>query len=118
MTRPLKGHGLFGSEGVAQAMTVWNFLDGWFLTSICVSDFMEADQFPLNNVRQKRSADDSSASRDWDEAPHSRTKRQQQAPYLIFPEILCIIDYDGYRSVFVKKKLLKFQTVPFDLDVY
>ena len=24
-------------------------------------------------------------------------RKKRQAPYLIFPEILCIIDYDGYR---------------------
>ena len=75
---------------------------------------MEADQFPLNNVRHKRSADDS----DWDEAPHSRTKRQQQAPYLIFPEILCIIDYDGYRSVSVKRNNCLNSKATLWLDVY
>lgn len=26
---------------------------------------------------------------------HNRTKRE--APYVIYPEILCIVDYDGYR---------------------
>jgi hypothetical protein len=41
-------------------------------------DFMEADTFPTK-------------SKD----AHSRRKRQ--APYIIFPEILCIVDYDGYR---------------------
>jgi hypothetical protein len=48
---------------------------------------MEMDQFPM-----KKSSPSSSSS---SEKPHSRTKRQ--APYIIFPEILCIIDYDGYR---------------------
>ena len=27
-------------------------------------------------------------------------RKKRQAPYLIFPEILCIIDYDGYRYDF------------------
>ena len=27
-------------------------------------------------------------------------RKKRQAPYLIFPEILCIIDYDGYRYFF------------------
>lgn len=40
-------------------------------------NFMETDQYPT-----KKSG-------------HSRKKRQ--APYMIFPEILCIVDYDGYR---------------------
>ena len=29
----------------------------------------------------------------------SRRRRKRQAPYIIFPEILCIVDYDGYRFV-------------------
>ena len=45
---------------------------------------MEADTFP---TKSKDS--------------HSRKKRQ--APYIIFPEILCIVDYDGYRYVWVKR---------------
>ena len=37
-------------------------------------------------------------------------RKKRQAPYLIFPEILCIIDYDGYRYIIFfiyKKKLTK-----------
>ena len=30
----------------------------------------------------------------------SHRRKKRQAPYLIFPEILCIIDYDGYRYKF------------------
>ena len=64
-------------------------------------DFMEADKFPLNELRdkdqkrrrQKRGVFDDEETND--DFSHSRSKRQ--APYLIFPEILCIIDYDGYR---------------------
>ncbi|XP_021956004.1 A disintegrin and metalloproteinase with thrombospondin motifs 18 isoform X3 [Folsomia candida] len=43
--------------------------------------FMEPDQNPFKSSRQKRHAD--------------RTKRD--APYVIYPEILVIVDYDGYR---------------------
>ena len=62
---------------------------------------MEADKFPLNELksksekkrRQKRGlSEDEELEEDFS---HNRKKRQ--APYLIFPEILCIIDYDGYR---------------------
>ena len=64
-------------------------------------DFMEADKFPLNGIkekdertrRRKRGIFDEDESEE--DLPHKRKKRQ--APYLIFPEILCIIDYDGYR---------------------
>lgn len=51
------------------------------------SDFMEMDQFP---TRKNEDPDEM-----FIESPRKRQKRQ--APYLIFPEILCIIDYDGYR---------------------
>jgi hypothetical protein len=52
-----------------------------------ISDYMEMDQFPMKKSSQERTEDG--------EPILSRTKRQ--APYIIFPEILCIIDYDGYR---------------------
>ena len=63
---------------------------------------MEADKFPLNELkdksekkrRQKRGIFENEEGSEED-VSHSRRKRQ--APYLIFPEILCIIDYDGYR---------------------
>ena len=67
-----------------------------------ILDFMEADQFPLNELKEKEERkrrrkrgifDDEEDSEE--DFSHSRKKRQ--APYLIFPEILCIIDYDGYR---------------------
>lgn len=57
-----------------------------------LSDFMEVDQFPMN--RLKRSLWDANEDEDMHTA-NSRMKRD--TPYLIFPEILCIIDYDGYR---------------------
>lgn len=43
-------------------------------------DYMETDSFPT------RSKD-------------AKSRRKRQAPYMIFPEILCIVDYDGYRWV-------------------
>ena len=64
-------------------------------------DLMELDKFPLNklkskNERSRREKRGVSEDEERDEdTSHSRKKRQ--APYLIFPEILCIIDYDGYR---------------------
>ena len=64
---------------------------------------MEADQFPLNGLkekdqrrrRRKRGIFDEDEEESEGDFSHKRKKRQ--APYLIFPEILCIIDYDGYR---------------------
>ena len=69
----------------------------------CILDFMEADQFPLNELkekderrrRRKRGIFDEDEEESEGDFSHKRKKRQ--APYLIFPEILCIIDYDGYR---------------------
>jgi hypothetical protein len=56
---------------------------------------MEMDQYPKKTNRNS----------DWDddeddlimEQSKSSKRKKRQAPYLIFPEILCIIDYDGYR---------------------
>ena len=39
---------------------------------------METDTFPTKN-------------------PEAHSRKKRQAPYIIFPEILCIVDYDGYR---------------------
>merc|ERR1719412_1947210 len=78
---------------------------------------METDKFPLNELkakneklrRQKRGvAEDEEYDEDYS---HTRTKRQ--APYLIFPEILCIIDYDGYRlhgkdNIAIKRYVISF----------
>ena len=71
-----------------------------YLHCIPYLDFMELDQFPLNklknaNGRTKRDLFEEKDDDADDNAPRNRKKRQ--APYLIFPEILCIIDYDGYR---------------------
>ncbi len=61
-------------------------------------DFMESDQLPKKKRRSVPDLDE-----DFEDllkggdgsSSHSRKKRQ--APYIIFPEILCIVDYDGYR---------------------
>ena len=72
---------------------------------------MEADQFPLNKLkkdddarqRTKRSLNNEDEENDGNGAEnkksndHIHSRKKRQAPYLIFPEILCIIDYDGYR---------------------
>ena len=53
---------------------------------------MEMDRFPLKNSHPEEEEHDFLIEQ---KSKHRRKKRQ--APYLIFPEILCIIDYDGYR---------------------
>lgn len=47
-----------------------------------VTAYMEPDEEPLK-TRSKRSA----------------TVSKREAPYVIYPEILVIVDYDGYRLV-------------------
>ena len=84
------------------------FLYVVYLFSVFISDFMETDQYP---TKKQTSSDMSESFDEFDEdneddllisqKKHRRKKRQ--APYLIFPEILCIIDYDGYRYLFFKK---------------
>lgn len=52
--------------------------------------FMEPDRLQKRfNSRRKRS------SSSIDDTPKKRSKRE--APYVIYPEILVIVDYDGYR---------------------
>jgi len=58
---------------------------------------METDKLPYKSPRNKEG--------------HSRQKRQ--APYMIFPEILVIVDYDGYRlhgedNVAIKRYVISF----------
>ena len=58
---------------------------------------MEKDQHPI-----RKSDDSSQLLDDFDDSvliQQSKSRKKRQAPYLIFPEILCIIDYDGYRLV-------------------
>ncbi|XP_067628076.1 A disintegrin and metalloproteinase with thrombospondin motifs like isoform X3 [Eurosta solidaginis] len=75
--------------------------------------FMEPDDLAtsdklerLQQRRQRRSTpldDDEAALEDLDEelenvsAKTSRTRNKRQVPYTIYPEVLVIIDYDGYR---------------------
>lgn len=44
-----------------------------------------------------------------------RSKRE--APYVIYPEILCIVDYDGYRYVTIFSKFLFPRILPNFLDI-
>ena len=57
---------------------------------------MEMDQYP---TRKNDEYDDEEETESIGGSTRSR-RTKRQAPYLIFPEILCIIDYDGYRYVF------------------
>ena len=41
--------------------------------------------------------DDDDNLEEEDRGSRRRPRRKRQAPYIIFPEILCIVDYDGYR---------------------
>ena len=59
---------------------------------IFVSDYMEMDQFPMKSSKSEKFDETDDVT---NERILSRKKRQ--APYIIYPEILCIIDYDGYR---------------------
>ena len=68
---------------------------------------MEMDQFrakkksfPLNENEVEEDDDEE----DIIIKENKNRRKKRQAPYLIFPEILCIIDYDGYRYVPIKKK--------------
>jgi len=61
---------------------------------------METDQLPYKSSSNRAK-----------EGGHSRQKRQ--APYMIFPEILVIVDYDGYRlhgedNVAIKRYVISF----------
>ena len=71
---------------------------------------MEMDQFrakkksfPLNENEVEEDDDEE----DIIIKENKNRRKKRQAPYLIFPEILCIIDYDGYRYVLIKKKILQ-----------
>ena len=59
------------------------------------ADLMEMDQFHNRNIYNKNSHSEKEEEILIEQIKSRRKKRQ--APYLIFPEILCIIDYDGYR---------------------
>ena len=76
---------------------------------------MEMDQFrakkksfPLNENEVEEDDDEE----DIIIKENKNRRKKRQAPYLIFPEILCIIDYDGYRYVLIKKKILQKKKFP------
>ena len=60
---------------------------------------MESDHLPKKRRRSVSELDEFIAEhQDGESGIHRRRKRgKRQAPYIIFPEILCIVDYDGYR---------------------
>ena len=58
-------------------------------------DFMEMDRFPTKkSLPDEEDVDDNLIIEQ-----NKNQRKKRQAPYLIFPEILCIIDYDGYRYI-------------------
>lgn len=70
--------------------------------------FMEPDNVEAFNRREKRTPEASKLeqpatlldelSEDGDSIPSESNKRRKRAaPYMIYPEILVIVDYDGYR---------------------
>ena len=73
------------------------------------ADFMEVDQLPTRPPRVLEPREEGEAEIDDEDREEeedrsggdgrSRNRRKRQAPYIIFPEILCIVDYDGYRLV-------------------
>ena len=54
---------------------------------------MEMDRFPT----KKSLPDEEDVEDNLIIEQNKNQRKKRQAPYLIFPEILCIIDYDGYR---------------------
>ena len=63
---------------------------------------MEMDQYPtLKRVVEDPLEDDDAEDDLLIQENRTLRRKKRQAPYLIFPEILCIIDYDGYRYYFL-----------------
>ena len=61
------------------------------------------DQYPtLKRVVEDPLEDDDAEDDLLIQENRTLRRKKRQAPYLIFPEILCIIDYDGYRYYFFK----------------
>ncbi len=64
---------------------------------------MEMDRFPIKSAFKQGEGEfedvfESISQQENFGGKFKRPRRKKrQAPYLIFPEILCIIDYDGYR---------------------
>ena len=61
---------------------------------------MEVDQFPTRPPKMldpNEDLEDEDHEEEDGGGHRSRRRRKRQAPYIIFPEILCIVDYDGYR---------------------
>jgi hypothetical protein len=62
---------------------------------------MEFDQLPKKAVFSSAAQETFDADEYDDDSRRAKnddkSRRKRQAPYIIFPEILCIVDYDGYR---------------------
>ena len=59
---------------------------------------MEMDRFPTKkSLPDEEDVDDNLIIEQ-----NKNQRKKRQAPYLIFPEILCIIDYDGYRYICIR----------------
>jgi len=75
---------------------------------------MEMDQYPtLKRVVEDPLEDDDAEDDLLIQENRTLRRKKRQAPYLIFPEILCIIDYDGYRlhgkdNVAIKRYVISF----------
>lgn len=66
--------------------------------------YMEPDNVEAFNRREKRTPEASKLEQLFDELSEddsvpteSNKRRKRAAPYMIYPEILVIVDYDGYR---------------------
>ena len=74
---------------------------------------MEIDQHPAIKANFQEDNDDDEEDILIEQSKSKRRRTKRQAPYLIFPEILCIIDYDGYRlhgkdNVAIKRYVISF----------
>ena len=67
------------------------------------------DQYPtLKRVVEDPLEDDDAEDDLLIQENRTLRRKKRQAPYLIFPEILCIIDYDGYRYYFFYCSIFEF----------
>jgi hypothetical protein len=79
--------------------------------------FMEFDQLPKKAVFSSAAQETFDADEYDDDSRRAKnddkSRRKRQAPYIIFPEILCIVDYDGYRlhgkdNIAIKRYVISF----------
>jgi len=69
-------------------------------------DLLASEKLERLQRRQRRSRRSAPSSPDFEDLndedegvleTESRTRSRRQAPYIIYPEVLVIVDYDGYR---------------------